>query len=150
VKRDLTQVNRLLVCESGREPTLLERLHEGLPAFLAETVDYTVLHVMSQMVAAPSVPKWQLHATADELMASNTPEGALLEHDARLLLNTTTHSAVKIRHGMVVEEILAEAENGRYDVIIIGRHQSQGWERLLLDDVSKMIIGRVNHSILVL
>ncbi|MFO7678433.1 MAG: universal stress protein [Chloroflexota bacterium] len=150
VKGDLTQVNCLLVCESGREPTLLERLKEGLPALLAETVDYMVLHVMSQMVAAPSVPEWQLHASADELMASQTPEGSLLEYDAKLLLNTKTRSAVKIRHGMVVDEILAEAENGRYDIIVIGRHQSQGWERLLLDDVSKMIIGRVNQSILVL
>lgn len=150
VKSNLVNVLRLLVCESGHEPTLLERLQNKLPIMVSATIDYTVLHVMSQMVAAPSVPEWGLHASAKELIAQGTPEGALLDFDSRLLSDSNAHSRVKIRHGAVVDEILAEAENGRYDAIVIGRHQQQGWQSLLLDDIAKMIIEQVNLSVLIL
>ena len=150
VKRDLQQVENLLVCESGRAPTILDKTQIRLPGLVSEMVDYTVLHVMSQIVAAPDVPEWELHASASELISQQTPEGVLLEHDSRLLRQATTHSNVKIRHGMVVDEILAEARNGRYDALVIGRHQRQGWEWLLLDDVAKMLIERLDLPIFVL
>lgn len=149
-KTEPAGLNRLLICESGREPSLLKRLTARLPALLQPGTDITVLHVMSQIIAAPGVPEWQLYASADELIAKHTPEGELLESDVALLTETRLSPQAKIRHGLVVDEIVAEANAGEYDLVIIGTHVASGWERLLLDDVSHALVTQINRAILVL
>lgn len=151
-KQEPANLNNFLLCESGRAPSLLERLTIQLPWLLAQDAKITILHVMSQMIAAPGVPEWQLHASADELIAEHTPEGELLEHDVMLLTDIRANSQAKIRHGLVVDEIVAEANSGAYDLIIIGAHPHLGasWERLLLDDVSRAVVAQASGAILVL
>jgi len=151
-KTEPAAMHNILICESGREPPLLERLTEQLPALLEPEIKITVLHVMSQIIAAPGVPEWQLHANAVELMAEHTPEGELLEHDVLLLTESQATPQAKVRHGLVVDEIVAEANSGVYDLVIIGAHTHTGaaWERLLLDDVSRSVVNQVAGAILVL
>lgn len=143
-------LHRLLICESGREPSLLERLNTRLPTLLTPGTEITVLHVMSQIIAGPGIEEWELHASAAELIAEHTPEGELLDHDIALLEQNKTTPKAKIRHGLVVDEIVAEAASGLYDLMIIGTHTSTGWERLLLDDVSHALVTQVEQAILVL
>jgi nucleotide-binding universal stress UspA family protein len=54
-----------------------------------------------------------------------------------------------VRHGLVVDEILAEASEGDHDLIVIGAHQAEGLMRFLLDDVAHQIIGHADRPILV-
>ena len=46
---------RMLICESGRRPLVAERMAEKLEPVLALCRQGTLLHVMSQMAAAPGV-----------------------------------------------------------------------------------------------
>lgn len=140
---------RLLVCEAGRAPSLLHRLTAQLRPLLATADALTVLHVMSQMAAGPGVPGWQLRADAEELMEEQTPEGKLLEDDMAHLEQLHVDLAVKVRHGLVVKEILKEARSGDYDLIIIGAHQGKGWERFLLDDLAQEIVDHADRPVLV-
>jgi nucleotide-binding universal stress UspA family protein len=55
----------------------------------------------------------------------------------------------KVRHGLVVEEILTEAKSGDYDLVVIGAHQSRGWERYLLDDLARQIVQQADRPVLV-
>jgi len=43
----------------------------------------------------------------------------------------------KVRYGLVVDEILAEASIGNYDQVVIGAYISEGWGRFLLDDLAE-------------
>ena len=151
-KAEPATFHNILICESGREPTLLERLTAQLPALLTAETKITILHVMSQMIAAPGVPEWELHASAAELMGEHTPEGEILEHDVMLLTPYQANPQAKIRHGLVVDEIASEANSGVYDLVVIGAHMhlGTGWERLLLDDVSQAVVSEVTGAILVL
>jgi nucleotide-binding universal stress UspA family protein len=149
-KRDPGQLSRILICESGRDPSLLDRLRLRLPALLQPNIETVVLHVMSQIVTGPQAQEWQLHANAEELMAGHTPEGLLLEHDVTVLDEAKLNRQAKIRHGVVVDEIVAEAESGRYDLIVIGSHTLSGWERLLLDDVRQAVMSKVTQPMLIL
>ena len=149
-KAEPAAFQNILICESGREPSLLERLTVQLPTLLTSEKKITVLHVMSQMIAAPGVPEWELHASAAELMGEHTPEGEILEHDVMLLDHIPANSQAKIRHGLVVDEIVAEANSGAYDLVIMGTHLGAGWERLLLDDVSQAVVAQVKGAILFL
>ncbi len=144
-------IRRILLCDSGAESTsLLNRFTARLPALVEGEVSVTVLHVMSQMAAGPGIPGRQLRADAEELIRQHTPEGELLEQDVRLLERANLHPQPKIRHGLVVSEILDEARSGDYDLVVIGAHHGAGWERLLLDDLARQIIEQMDRPILVL
>lgn len=142
-------LNRMLVCEGGRDPSLLHRLLNRLSVLLKHVDELTVLHVMSQMAAAPGVPGWELRADAKELMQKHTPEGSLLENDLARLVQLNVSLEAKVRHGLVVKEILAEAQSGDYDLVVIGAHQGKGWERYLLDDLAHEIICYADRSLLI-
>lgn len=143
---------KILLCDSGIvEGTLLNRLTRYTPELLAPDVTVTVLHVMSQISAGPGVPGQQLRADADELIRAHTPEGEILEKDLHVLEAVGVHSVtLKIRHGLVVDEIVAEAESGNYDLVVIGSHRHEGWGRYLLDNISTQVILDVDRPVLVI
>lgn len=144
------EFKRILVCDSGaHEQPLIGRLTKMLPQILTPDADVTVLHVMSQMGAAPGVRGWQLRADAESLIQAQTPEGELLFYDLELLERSPAHSEAKVRHGRVVDEILAETESEAYDLVVIGAHRMEGWQRLLLDDIARQVIHDIHSPILV-
>jgi nucleotide-binding universal stress UspA family protein len=140
---------RLLVCEGGREPSLLRRLMEQLQPLVAGADALTVLHVMSQMAAYPGVRGWELRADAEQLMEAHAPEGEILEEDLEQLDQLQVYSQAKVRHGLVVKEIMKEASSGDYDLVVIGAHQGKGWERFLLDDLAQEIVDLCDRPVLV-
>jgi nucleotide-binding universal stress UspA family protein len=140
---------RVLVCEAGRKPSLLSRLILRLAPLIEVAGELTVLHVMSQMAAWPEAQDWELAAEAEELMEKRTPEGRMLAQDLKLLKPLSIRLQAKVRHGLVVEEILSEAKSGDYDLVVIGAHQSKGWERYLLDDLARQIIQHADRPVLV-
>ncbi len=149
-RRDAIPLRRFLLCEGWRDPLLLNRLAAQLAPLMHTAAELTLLHVMSQMAAAPGVPGWELRADAAELMQKHTREGTLLEQDLAALQGLVPRIQPKVRHGLVVDEILDEASSGSYDLIVIGAHQGGvGWERLLLDDVAQQIMSQADRSVLV-
>lgn len=146
---EIRPLRRVLVCESGRDPSLLNRLITHLTPLLQQVDELTALHVMSQIAAAPGVPGWELRADADELMERHTIEGNLLEADLARLSQLNVRLEAKIRHGLVVREILAEMQSGDYDMVVIGAHQGRGWERFLLDDLAHELISHADRPMLV-
>ncbi len=143
-------IRRILLCDSGAEPEpVLGRFTAQLAELLNGEEEITVLHVMSQIGAGPGVRGVQLRAEAGELIEEQSPEGELLERELRILDRPGIHSRPKVRHGLVVAEILAEAQSGDYDLVVIGAHRGQGWQRVLLDDLARKIVTQVDRPVLV-
>jgi nucleotide-binding universal stress UspA family protein len=150
-KGEIQPLHHILLCDSGAaSQTLLRRLADQLPALAGGEVEITILHVMSQISAGPAVNGQQLQATAEQLINDKSPEGAILQRDVMLLARPTVRARPKIRHGLVVEEIRAEAQSGNYDLIVIGAHQREGWQWLLLDDIAHQIVLEADRPVLVL
>ncbi|NLF65609.1 MAG: universal stress protein [Chloroflexi bacterium] len=148
-REPIRPLHSLLVCESGREPTVLTRLLEQLMPLVKIAEELTVLHVMSQIAAGPGVGSWELHADAETLIEKETREGRLLELNLLTLQNLNVRPRATVRHGLVVNEILTEAHSGDYDLLVLGAHQVAGWERFLLDDLAKQIIHQAHRSVLI-
>jgi len=165
-KRKTGPIVRILVCDSGAQgpladlhpveperptniPPLLARFTAQLEDLLRGEEEVTILHVMSQISAGPGSHDAQLRAEAEELMEEHTPEGELLQQDVGLLQNPGVRVWPKIRHGLVVDEILAEAQAGRYDLVVIGAHRGSGWQRILLDDIAHKILVQLDRPVLV-
>lgn len=150
-KGKIGPVSRILLCDSGAAGSaLVDRFTGQLTIFTGADVDITVLHVMSQMSAGPGVAGQQLRATAQELIQARAPEGELLERNLQYLERVNIHPDAKVRHGLVVDEILREARSGDYDLIVIGAHYDAGWLRFLLEDLADQIITQADRPVLVL
>ncbi|MCJ7622572.1 MAG: universal stress protein [Anaerolineaceae bacterium] len=150
-KGKFAALNRLLVCDSGvASPFLLEYLTDRMSALLTKNPEVTILHVMSQMSAGPGVKGWELRASAKELIQAHTPEGDILNQDVKALEQSDIHARTKIRHGLVLDEILAEVQDGGYDMVVIGAHSGSGWQHLLLDNLTYKIIHHIDRPVLVL
>ena len=150
-KGNLRPLRRILLCVSGASTPSQQTLFTArLVSQLDELYAITVLHVMSQISAGPTASdEWQLYAGAAQLIQENEPEGKLLQQDIRLLEKSRVRVQPCIRHGSVVDEILAEAQDGSYDLIVIGAHQSRGWHRFLLDDLAHQIVVQADRPVLV-
>lgn len=140
-------IRRILVCDSGAHSARLVDATAVLADLIGQDLDITVLHVMSQVSAAPSINGEELQATAEELIEEETPEGRMLADDIAALDLERVSPHPKVRHGMVVEEILAEASD--YDLVVIGAYRGAGWQRILLDDLTRKILKEVDRPIFV-
>ncbi|MBL7162472.1 MAG: universal stress protein [Anaerolineales bacterium] len=150
VKGKTGPIQRILMCDSGSEGSpLLGRFTAQLADLLPGEEEVTILHVMSQISAGPGVRGGQLRNGADKLIEEHTPEGELLERDIQTLERPRVHPIPKVRHGLVVDEILAEARSGDYDLVVIGAYLSEGWGRFLLDDLAHKILTQMDRSVLV-
>jgi nucleotide-binding universal stress UspA family protein len=149
-KGEMRPIHRILLCASGAEksPTLV-RFTANLTQLLKGDEEVTVLHVMSQISAGPGVRGIQLRSNAETLIQEKTPEGDLLVRNIQLLKQSGISPQPKIRHGIVVDEILDEARNGNYDLVVIGSHQEDGWRSVLLDDLARKIIAQIDRPVLV-
>jgi nucleotide-binding universal stress UspA family protein len=164
-------VERILACTAGGDPGLAAVELAGRVARLTGA-RVTVLHVMSQLVGSPvpahagplqvmpqtpapapcEAPEAQvrdLDATAEELMSGDTWEGAHLRQALNVLAGMEVPGEARVRHGLILDEIVAETREGDYDLVVVGSHPVQGWMRFLLNDVSQQIIGCTDRPVLV-
>lgn len=143
-------LKRILLCDSGADTfqSVIDFTIQFLDLLGGEH-DITVLHVMSQISAGPGVRGKELRATAKELIQRQTPEGKLLKNDLEELDQPDFYPTAKIRHGIIIDEIVAEANTSNYDLVVIGTHQKEGWKSFLLENIAEKIIKKINQSVLV-
>lgn len=152
-------IRRILLCDSGAEispvglqagPSVPARFATQLARLLKGEEEVTLLHVMSQMGAGPGVEGVALRASAEELIENTTPEGVLLEHELEILERLGVHARAQVRHGLVVDEILGEAQRGSYDLVVVGAYRGEGWQRIILDDLAHRIMVELDRPVLVI
>lgn len=150
-KGEVGPLRRILLCDGGDiKPPLVNRFTDQLIDLIKGDEDVTILHVMSQISAGPTVTGQDLRANAEELIADKTPEGELFAHDCDVLQHLGVPCCPKVRHGFVVDEILRETREHNYSLVVIGAFQSHGWRRILLDDLAHQIITKVYRPVLVM
>ena len=133
----------------GGGPSVLSRFVE-LPADLLDGAgECVVLHVMSQISAGPGVKGKQLRSDTEELLQERAPEGLLLQRDVEALDRLGIRARAKVRHGLVVEEILEEVHTGDYDLVVIGAYRGHGWQRILLDDLAHRLVVELDRPVLI-
>lgn len=169
VQGDYDAIERIVVCTAGGEPGLAATELAGRVARLAGA-HVTVLHVMSQLpgsVVPPHTSPFQvmpqtpaphelseteardLDATAEQLMSSDTWEGKHLREALAILADLEVPAEARVRHGLVLDEIVDELREGDYALVVVGSRPVSGWMRFLLSDVSQQIIGCTDRPVLV-
>jgi nucleotide-binding universal stress UspA family protein len=138
---------RMLVCTGGMESA---ELVVELSAKLAGTANMkaTLLNVAS---AVPSMYTGlgEMDETIEELLVTETPLAQHLRRSAELLAEKDIEAVVEIRHGDVVEVILEEAVEGKFDLIVLGESGARKLSGMLLGNVTQQIINRAASAVLV-
>lgn len=141
-------LRRILVCTGGGAPGLHDVAFTA-PIAAAAGSAVTVLHVISQVVLREGADASWLVASAEELIARGAPEGVHLATARRTLAEAGVPATLKVRHGLVLDEIDAEVREGGYDLVVVGATLARGFSRLLLDDVTSGVMGALDTAILV-
>lgn len=150
-KGKMGPLRHVLLCVSGAEsPSKAACVLADMARQITGQLNVTVLHVMSQISASPDVREgWQLGASAEELIQEQTPEGQWLRQEIDRLKASRAQIQPKVRHGLVVDEVLMEALEGNSDLLVIGAHRQAGWQRFLLDDLTHQIVAGADRPVLV-
>jgi nucleotide-binding universal stress UspA family protein len=144
-RRDLRSI---LVCTAGAESGEKDTELAGrIAALTGATV--LVLHVMSQLPLSLDVDAHDLECSTRVLLTSDAREGIHLRRVLRILKSLDVEGDAKIRHGLVVDEILAEAKDGDHDLVVIGAHVASGLERFMLTDTAEQIVLGCDRPVLV-
>jgi nucleotide-binding universal stress UspA family protein len=144
---------RSLICTSAERPAH-ETVRRGGALVRLLPAPATLVHVMSQVALDPDSPLEDLRLTAEQAMAKGTREGAHLAEAIGWLREAglTGEISPRLRHGLVVDEILQELDDEEYSLLVLGAHSPAGRGRLLealLDDITDQLIVRSPCSVLV-
>lgn len=155
VARDVPgEIRKVLVCSSAKDPTELTLKLGG--KFIAPTgAQVGLLHVMSQLALVYSPAEADLSDTAETAILRNTPEGRHLLHAIEVLQANGVRGGIvpRIRHGLVLDEIIGEIREGGYDILVIGGHHRPGFDpqlEKLAEDVATDLISEVPCSVMVI
>jgi len=151
VKGKRPRAEKFLVLHSGQQGlgTIHRFLHHS-GELLGKKSSVVLMHVMSQIGASYRVQDWELRAEASELIKKGTLEGQWLKEGMEAFERGGKVNVIpKVRHGLVVDEILAEVDQGEYDIVVLGSHRRRGWTDFLVDDIAKQVVARVDHPVLV-
>ena len=148
VRGQTTRITRALICAGGDETIVTDA---RLTARLARRTGAraTILHVLSQVPVVFGRGAARERVT-EAFAATGAPEMKFMQAAADELRAEGVEATIKVRVGLVGEEIVAELGEGGYDLLVVGAHRSQGLvERLLLEDVTADILGESPVPVLV-
>ena len=136
-------IQRLLICDSGLpNDSVVDRLRQLFPLLFRVVKRSTVLHVIQDEMIPSDDEDVQI-------IDGDSVEGRLLHHDLGCLGDEGVECTPRIRHGNIVEEIVAEVTSKEYQLVVIGAHRGSGWRRILLDDIANRLILKLDCPMLV-
>jgi nucleotide-binding universal stress UspA family protein len=142
------QLKRFLVCTGGKE--FIEEAVQ-LTGKLAKAVgaSVTLLHVMAEPPAMYA-DLVRLEEDVARLLESNSELGINLSEQKADLEKLGVPAEVRIRHGIVVDEVFAEARERSYDLIVTGSSQARGMLRhYIMGDLTRSILNHADCPVLV-
>jgi nucleotide-binding universal stress UspA family protein len=142
------QLKRFLVCSGGKE-FIGEAVQ--LTGKLAQAVgaSVTLLHVMAEPPAMYA-DLVRLEEDVDRLLGSKSELGINLSEQKADLEKLGVSAEVRIRHGIVPEQVFAEARERSYDLIVTGSSRARGMLRhYIMGDLTRTILNHANCPVLV-
>jgi nucleotide-binding universal stress UspA family protein len=108
-----------------------------------------LLHVMAEPPAMYA-DLVRLEENVDQLLESKSELGTNLRRQKRELERRGVSTEVRLRHGIVIDQVFEEVREGDYDLIVTGTSQARGLLRhYIMGDLTRSILNRANCPVLV-
>lgn len=150
-------IKRVLICTSGEQAGEIDARMGGAVAALVNA-DVKIVHVMSQIALTPDAPLADLEEDTVELIKVGTREGRHLKRTLDILEEVGVRPEnrhAEVKHGLVLDEILQEANKGKYDLVVIGAHEvprERSWRELrelLQENLCDELLAALSRPVLV-
>lgn len=145
---DCQSLSRFLVCTGGkRYIEAAVQLTGEMAACAGASV--TLLHVMAEPPAifADLVRREE---DVDALLSGGSELGQNLLMQKQSLEKLGVKAEVRVRHGIVLDQVFAEVRAGKHDMIVTGTSQARGaLQHYIMGDLTRSILNRANCPVLV-
>ncbi|MCI0394820.1 MAG: universal stress protein [Chloroflexi bacterium] len=148
VKEGRPALKRILICTGGQQ---LGRavVETGARLARAAGAEATLLHVTNP-VPTMYTGLEAIEETLEELLHTDTPVARHLRWSAQHLAEAGVPAEMELQQGVASDEILREARQGNYDLIVIGaRAAGSGLKGFLMDQVTPEVVDRAPCPVLV-
>jgi nucleotide-binding universal stress UspA family protein len=134
------QIGKVLFC-TGAEAPASETMSLGGNWISKTSAQLGLLHV---------IQAGRSSATAD-----GEQKDQLIEKSTKQLRDAGVTGVIepRIRQGLVVDEVLLELAEGKYQLLVVGSHYQPGqdrWQGTLLDDITDQLLNRSTCSVLII
>ena len=142
------QLKRFLVCTGGKE--FIEQAVQFTGRLAAAVnASVTLLHVMAEPPAMYA-DLVRLEENVDQLLESKSALGTNLRRQRNELERLGVSADVRLRHGIVIDQVFEETREGDYDLIVTGTSQARGLLRhYIMGDLTRSILNRASVPVLV-
>lgn len=148
VRQTRPQIKKIL-CATGARPQSKPTMRYGAKLADALDAEETLLHVTN--------PVPHMYTGLDEMdeplsafMRSDTQEGRSLREGVRMMEDRDIEGDIELRYGLVEEEIIRQAIEGDYDLIVIGSSVQAGpVGRLLVGNITRRVLDGTKRPVLV-
>ncbi len=142
------RLKRFLVCTGGKE-FIDDAVQLTGRVAVAAGASVTLLHVMAEPPAIYT-DLVQLEEDVGRLLESKSELGLNLRRQKESLERLGVPTEVRVRHGIVLDQVFAEERAGDYDLIVTGTSQARGLLRhYIMGDLTRSILNRANCPVLV-
>ncbi len=145
---DCGRLSKFLVCTGGKQYIdAAVQLTGRIAAGVGATV--TMLHVMPE---PPAIYAGMLRREEDVegLLAADSELSRNLRAQKASLEKLGVTAQVRVRHGIVIDEVLSELHEGEYDLIVTGTSPARGpLQHYIMGDLTRDIVNRSDVAVLV-
>jgi len=144
-----SHLSRILICTGGAD--VADDVIKG-GAWIAQAAGAhaTLLHVVTP-VPSMYTGLHELDESLPELLQTDTPIARHLRHGAEILERRDVPADLRLRYGVVADEIIREAREGHDDLILVGAAKGRAkLRRLILGDVTEQVVERSTCSMLII
>ena len=148
------QLKKVLVCAGSDAPASETMKLSGV--WISKTsAQIGLLHVIPTIKSGSAIFNKSEISNKKPSYEVKQPHDLLLERASQQLRDAGVRNDIDsiIRRGLVVEEVLNELSDGRYDLLVVGAHYQPGqdrWQGTLLDDVTDQLLNRSTCSVLII
>lgn len=142
-------IKRILICTGGgtyidNAVRFTSKIGKDLSA------EITLLNVTPQPAAMHGT-LFRRQEDVEALLNSNSALARNLRTEKEIIERAGVPAVVKIRHGIVIHEILAEVERSEYDLVVTGSWPIRdAWRNYAVGNVTREIVNRTDRPVLVI
>ena len=142
------ELTRFLICTGGKE--FIEQAVQFTGRLAAAlNASITLLHVMAEPPAMYA-DLVRMEENVHQLLESKSELGTNLRRQRRELERLGVSAEVRLRHGIVIDQVFDEVREGNYDLIVTGTSQARGLLRhYIMGDLTRSILNRASVPVLV-
>ena len=142
-------IKRILICSGGG--TYIDNAVRFTSKIAKKlSAEVTLLNVTPQPPAM-HVTIFRRQENVDALLKSGSALARNLQTEKEILERSGVHAVVKIRHGIVIDQILAEVEQSDSDLVVVGSWPVRdAWRNYAIGNVTRDIVNSTDRPVLVI